>query len=125
MSHIVTITTEIRDARALEVACSRLGLMPPVLGTAQLFTSKATGYCVRLPGWRYPVVCQLDSGQIQLDNFSGRWGKNEELDRLLQAYAAERTKLEARRQGHSVTEQTLSDGSLKLTIQVGESNGND
>ena len=42
----------------------------------------------------------------------------QELDRFLQAYAVERAKSEARRQGHSVTEQPLADGSIKLTIQL-------
>jgi hypothetical protein len=41
------------------------------------------------------------------------------LDAFLQAYAVEKAKLEARRQGHVVTEQQLSDGSIKLSIQVG------
>jgi len=125
MSHIVTIKTEIRDAGALHAACSRLGLKPPIQETAQLFTSKATGHCIRLPGWRYPVVCQLDSGQIQLDNFAGRWGEQIRLNNLLQAYAVEKAKLEARRQGHSVIEQSLQDGSIKLTIQVGGPHAND
>jgi hypothetical protein len=30
-----------------------------------------------------------------------------------------RSKIEARRAGHSVTEQTLDDGSIKLTVHVG------
>jgi hypothetical protein len=37
----------------------------------------------------------------------------------LQAYAVEKTKIEARRKGHAVTEQQLADGSIKLTVQVG------
>ena len=47
------------------------------------------------------------------------WGDQRELDRFLQAYACERAKIEARRQGHTVTEQPLADGSIKLTIQLG------
>jgi hypothetical protein len=34
-------------------------------------------------------------------------------------YAVERAKIEARKKGHHVTEQSLSDGSIKLTIRVG------
>ena len=26
--------------------------------TRRLFSGEATGHCVRLPDWRYPVVCQ-------------------------------------------------------------------
>jgi len=33
--------------------------------------------------------------------------------------AFEKTKLEARKKGHSVLEQPLEDGSIKLTIHVG------
>lgn len=120
MSHIVTVNTEIRNAAALRGACRRLKLPEPNHETVQLFNGESTGHCVRLPAWRYPVVCQLDSGRLQFDNFAGRWGEQRELDRLMQAYACEAATLAARRQGHTVAEQTLSDGSIKLTIQVGD-----
>ena len=120
MSHIVTVETEIRDVAALNSACRRLGLPLPTHETAQLFNGEATGYCVRLPDWRYPVICATESGRIQFDNFEGRWGDQRELDRLMQAYACERAKLEARRNGHTVTEQPLADGSIKLTVHVGD-----
>jgi hypothetical protein len=71
-----------------------------------------------LPEWKYPVVCDLSVGQVRYDNFEGQWGDRRALDKLLQSYAVERAKIEARRRGHSVTEQVLSDGSIKLTVQV-------
>jgi hypothetical protein len=40
------------------------------------------------------------------------------LAEFLQAYAVERAKIEARKKGHTISEQTLADGSIKLTIQV-------
>ena len=46
------------------------------------------------------------------------WGAEEELHHFLQAYAVEKTKLEARKKGHVVTEPQLPHGSIKLTIQV-------
>lgn len=119
MSHVVTIKTEIRDPAALAAACARLGLKSPLHGTAKLFTNEATGEIVQLPGWTYPVVVDIEKGVVNLDNYGGAWGEQKELDKLLQSYAAEKAKLEARKQGHSVTEQTLADGSIKLTIQVG------
>jgi hypothetical protein len=119
MSHIVTIKTEIRDPTALDAACRRLGLSEPVRGTARLFTSQAEGLIVHLPDWRYPVVIDTDTHQVQYDNYGGQWGKQSQLDRLLQAYAVEKTKIESRRGGYTVTEQPLSDGSIKLTIQTG------
>ncbi len=118
MSHIVTIKTEVRDAAAVRSACDRLRLPPPVQGVHRLFSGEVSGLGVQLPDWRYPVVCQLESGQLQYDNFEGRWGEQKHLDRLLQAYAVEKCRLEARRKGHSLTEQRLADGSIKLTIQM-------
>lgn len=118
MSHVVTIATEIRDLEALRAACRRLKLQEPTYETVQLFSAKATGQCVRLPDWRYPAVCCLETGQIEFDIFEGRWGSEGELDRLLQGYAVEKARIEARRRGHSLVEQQLQDGSIKLTIQL-------
>ena len=115
----MTIKCEIKDPTALAAACARLGLQPPVRGTAKLFTTDATGEIVRLPGWTYPVVIDTSKRDVQFDNYGGAWGDQKELDKLLQCYAVEKAKLEARKQGHSVAEQTLADGSIKLTIQVG------
>jgi len=56
---------------------------------------------------------------MKCDHFNGHWGEQRELDRLLQMNAVEKAKLEARQRGHTVTEQVLGDGSIKLTIQVG------
>ncbi len=119
MSHIVQIQTEVRDPAALRVACERLKLPLPKEGTVKLFSGEVTGLVVQLPGWQYPVVCQPVSGRVVFDNFGGHWGEQQELDRLLQAYAVEKAKIEARKRGHSVTEQPLADGSIKLTIHVG------
>ena len=118
MSHIVTISTEIRDGEALQLACRRLALPEPAHRTVHLFSRSVSGLAVELPGWNYPVVCDLASGQVQYDNYGGAWGEQQQLSRLLQAYAVEKAKLEAHRKGFSVIEQPLSDGSIKLTIQV-------
>ena len=118
MSHIVMIKTQIKDALAVAAACQRLGLAAPVEKTVRLFSAQATGLAVQLPGWRFPVVCDLASGQVQYDNYGGRWGEQKQLDKFLQAYAVEMARIQARKRGHSVTEQTCADGSIKLTIQV-------
>lgn len=118
MSHIVQIQTEIRDPAAVSAACQRLKLPAPVHGTIELYNGAATGLAVQLSGWRYPAVCDTTTGQIKYDNFGGDWGDQKELDRFLQAYAVEKARIEARRHGHTVFEQPLSDGSIKLTIQV-------
>jgi hypothetical protein len=118
MSHIVSIRTQVRDPIALAAACGRLGLAAPTQGTARLFSSQKSGHLVQLPGWRYPVVVDLAAGQTHFDNYEGAWGGQAELDKLLQAYAVEKARLEARKAGHTVTEQPLPDGSIKLTVQV-------
>ena len=119
MSHVVTIQTRVKDPAALAEACRRLGLPEPASGTAKLYSGEAAGLVVRLPGWSYPVVFDAASGAARYDNYGGRWGEQKELDRLLQAYAVEKVRAEARRAGHTVTEQPLPDGSVKLTISVG------
>jgi hypothetical protein len=91
----------------------------PVHGTARLFASEATGLLVQLPRWRYPLVCQTETGRLAYDNFQGRWGELIELNRFLQSYAVEKTRLEARKQGHDVIEQQLAGGAIKLTVRVG------
>jgi len=119
MSHIVTIQTQVRDPVAIAAACRRLDLPQPVQGRFRLFSGEVAGLGVELPGWRYPVVCQTETGEVKFDNFEGRWGEPRHLDAFLQGYAVEKAKLEARRRGHSVLEQPLADGSIKLTVQVG------
>ncbi len=120
MSHIVHIKTQVKDAEAARAACQRLHLSEPTQGTFRLFSGEVTGLGVNLPGWRYPAVCDLATGEVRYDTFRERWGKQEELHRFLQTYAVERTKIESRRRGHSVTEQPLEDGSIKLTVHVGD-----
>ena len=119
MSHIVQIRTEVRDLAAVRAACQRLNLSQPEEGKFKLFSGEATGVAIRLPDWRYPVVWQPTSGELKYDNFEGRWGQQMELDRFQQMYAVEKAKIEARKRGHTVTEQSLADGSIKVTVQLG------
>jgi hypothetical protein len=119
MSHIVSIQTQIRDRAAVEAACTRLHWPAPVQDTFRLFTNYVEGLGVQAPRWRYPIVCDLTNGHLHYDNFEGRWGEPVHLDQFKQAYAIEKAKLEARRQGRSVTETPLSDGSVQLVIELG------
>jgi hypothetical protein len=119
MSHIVEIKTEVRDEAAVKAACVRLQLPKPEHKTVRLFAATVTGLCVQLPGWRYPVVTDLKTGQLQYDNYGGHWGPQAELNKFLQAYAVEKAKIEARKKGHSVKETRLQDGSIKVTVRVG------
>ncbi len=119
MSHIVTVETEIRDPAAVAAACRRLSLPEPVRGTADLYGGRANGLLVHLPDWLYPVVIDTASGTMRYDNYGGCWGDEQHLHRLLQAYTVERTRIEARKKSHVTTEQSLSDGSILVEIEVG------
>ena len=116
MSHIVSVKTMVRDPAAVAAACQRLNLAAPVQGTTQLFRGEATGLIVQLPNWRYPVVIDTATGEVRFDNFEEIWGEQVQLNRLLQSYAVEKAKLEARARGHTVSEQALSDGSIRVQI---------
>jgi len=118
LSHIVMIQTQVRDPIAVAAACQRLGLLRPIHRVVHLFNGAAEGLAIELPGWHYPVVCDTPSGGLKFDNYGGAWGDQKELDRFLQAYACEKAKIEARRQGRMVSEQALPDGSIKLIVQV-------
>ena len=113
MSHIVEIKTEIRDEQAIGAACVRLQLAAPEHKTVRLFNATATGLCVQLPAWNYPLVCNLQTGQVQYDNYNGNWGEQKHLNSFLQAYAVEKARIEARRKGHRVSECKLEDGSIR------------
>ena len=119
LSHIVKIKTEVRDAAAVTAACRRRQLADPVFGNHRLYRGEVEGLAVRLRDWNYPAVCQLETGEVQYDNFNGRWGDQRELDSFLQGYAVEKARIEARKRGHTVTEQALVDGSIRLTVQIG------
>ena len=116
MSHVVRLQTRLYDPIAIAAACQRLNLAPPQQGTAQLYSGEATGLMVQLPDWQFPIVIDTLTGVVHYDNYQGSWGAQEHLDRFLQLYAVERTKIEARKKGYSFSEQTLHDGSIKVQI---------
>lgn len=119
MSHIVTIQTRVHDPAAVAIACERMGLPAPTTGTARLYSGEATGLLVQLPGWQYPVVIDTLTGSVKFDNYEGQWGEQQHWHKFLQLYAVEKAKLEARKKGFQVSEQSLQDGSIKLQIIEG------
>ena len=117
MSHTVTIKTKITDLAAIQSACQRLKLPQPTQGEVRLFDRIATGIGVQLDGWRFPICVESD-GNLLFDNFGGFWGVPEKLDQFQQAYAVEKAKLEARKQGYTCQESVLADGSVRLSVMV-------
>ena len=59
------------------------------------------------------VQAAMGSDRI-FENFKG----HREFDRFTQMYTVEKTKIEARKRGHSVHERQLQDGSILVQIQV-------
>ena len=118
MSHIVQIKTEVKDVDAVQAACRRLGIEAATVDTFNVFGVQRQGLGVKLKGWNYPVVINTTTGALDYDNYNGSWGKQEELDSFLQAYAVEKAIYEAQKGGYSVYEETLDDGSIKLNISV-------
>jgi hypothetical protein len=116
MSHIVTIESKVHDHQAVNAACRRLQLKEPTHGTVELFSGSATGLIVQLPEWQYPVVIDTLTGKLTYDNFSGNWGDEAQLHKFLQAYSVEKVKLEGRKKGFTVNEQSLQDGSIRVQV---------
>jgi hypothetical protein len=121
MSHIVQIKTELKDETAIAAACRRLKLESLGKGKHTLFSGQtAEGIAVNLPGWQYPVVINTDTGAAAYDNYNGHWGEQKELDKFIQAYTVEKAVYEAQKGGYSTYEEVMPDGSIKVTINMGE-----
>lgn len=141
MSHMAHIATEFRDLEALKAACKRLGwefledatsyrwygLFVGDSPMPEGLTKDDLGRCehaIRVPGAQYEIGLTRRG-----DKWAAHWDWYEDggLDKamgrtggpLKQAYAVEKAKIEARKNGHSVTEQRRADGSIRLTIQAG------
>lgn len=123
MSHSVCVQASVTNLAALRAACAELGLAEPVTGRVRLFANYVEGMQVQLPGWRYPVVFDLQKGTATYDNFSGTWGEQQKLDQLLQRYHVEVAKQEALRQGHDYQVMTCSDGWIEISVEVEEGGG--
>lgn len=118
MSHIVKCKVEMKNVDCLNRAIRHLGLEN--LGNRkqhQLFGGqKADGIAVKLPGWTYPVVINPESGEAVYDNYGGNWGKQEELDKLVQRYAIETTIDQAIAGGYTYEENRLPNGDVELLM---------
>ena len=81
----------------MQSACRRLHLPKATRGTFELYNSTETGLGIEFPHWKFPVVANTVTGKLKYVNYEGRCGSQEFLDQFLQAYAAERVKIEAPR----------------------------
>ena len=141
MSHVATISVEIKDLDALDAACKRIGCTlvrgqrtyawyGHHVGDYPLpegFAASDLGKCehaIKVPGVNYEVgvVPRRDGrqGHTLIWDFWGgqltRWlGPNAQ--RLVQAYGIEAAKKAARLQGYAVTETTKPNGAVVLQLR--------
>lgn len=124
MSHTTEIKTELKFSEKtksiLAAACKKMGLTLEPWAKHKLFSSSETGFGVKLPGWRHPIV--LNESGIKKDNYNEAWGKEVELKKFMRRVNAEHVISEARRKGYSITE-VETDGEIRLTISGGDIDG--
>lgn len=72
------ILTTVHDPVALAATCRRFNIPTPEEGCAHLDDREASGWIVRLPGVRFPIVCDTLTGLIAYhpaDNAFGPYGR--------------------------------------------------
>jgi len=116
MSHVVTCKVKLTDRECLNKALEDLGLEILGEGTHTLYNrQKRTGLAFKLPDWNYPVVIDQD-GTAHYDNYGGSWGKQVELDRVVQKYSVNVAEAEAAVQGYTVETVDQENGDVELIM---------
>ncbi len=72
------IVTTVHDPVALAATCRQLNLPRPKQGSVHLDNLEASGWIIRLPGVRYPIVCNTLTGLIAYhpdDNVFSRYAR--------------------------------------------------
>jgi hypothetical protein len=123
MSHISKIELEVNDIEALRRACSRLGLNL-VKGQKTFQWYGKAGNCdhaIKIPDASYEIGISKAGGKYELlcDYFDRNVEKaiGNQAGLLKQAYAAEKTKAEARRKGYTVIEKNTETG-IRLHVRL-------
>jgi len=99
MSHITTVTIELRDHAALALAVEAMGGTVLGEGSHRLFNYSYNpptikqGFGFNLPGWRFPLVLQADN-TLAFDNFEGSWGNMADIQTLTGHYTIQKAKVE-------------------------------
>lgn len=123
MSHISKIELEVRDIEVLTNACKRLGLVfLKGRKTFKWFGKEANcDHAISIPGSDYEIGIVGAEGLFELNcdyydrNIEKAIGPQGGL--LKQAYAIEKTKVEARKKGYSVVERQIKTG-IRLHVRI-------
>lgn len=130
MSHTVkTKSVAVKNPAILEKAVQALAAqginisLPNGLNNqpVKLYQGNYNGIAVKLDGWNYPVVIDTNKGELAYDNYNGSWGKQEQLDTLLQEYVKQEAIDVYSAQGYMVDElntQYLPNGDLELHLKA-------
>ena len=117
MSHTVQCKIAVTDKDALAQAAKNCGYEFWQEGQHKLFDGTYQGCAVQIPGWRYPVVANTETGELKYDDYNGSWGKVADLDYLLQEYSAVTMEMQAALQGYSCQrEYDAQTNDLTLTV---------
>ncbi len=117
MSHVVKCKDNMKNRGALDTAIQNLGLQNLGQGTFKLYGGRqVTGLGVTLPDWKFPIVINPETGEASYDNYGGSWGKQIELDKLVQRYSIEVAQEQALLSGYTVTEKELENGDVELEM---------
>ncbi len=123
MSHISKIELEVKDLAVLGQACARLGLA--LLKAQKSFKwygkEAPCDHAIRVPGADYEIGVAKSGASYELNcdfydkNLEKVIGRNAGL--LKQAYAVEKTRIEARKKGYSVVERQTENG-IRLHVRI-------
>src|SRR5438034_382357 len=94
------IVSSIHDPRALTAACRQLGLAAPVEGAAQLGAETVRGWVIRLPGVRFPIVCDTLSGLVAYHPLDGLHDRYRHIMEFIERYYAVRAQQRQDRERH-------------------------
>jgi hypothetical protein len=123
MSHISKIELKVKDLGVLAQACTRLGLsLVKGQKTFRWYGQEAQcDHCIKVPGASYEIGVLTRSGAYELNcdfydkNLEKVLGQKGRL--LKQAYAAEKTRIEARKKGYSVIERQTETG-IQIHVRI-------
>jgi hypothetical protein len=123
MSHISKIELEVKDLGVLGQACTRLGLS--LIRDQKTFKwygrDSTCDHAIRIPGASYEIGVSHNDGRYELQCDYYDAGIEKAIGRrgglLKQAYAVEKTKLEARRKGYMVLEKKTETG-IQLHVRM-------
>ena len=123
MSHISKIELEVKDLGILGQACARLGLnLIRGQRTFKWYGKDAQcEHAIKIPGANYEIGVLYRNGLYDLNcdfydrNIEKVIGRKGGL--LKQAYAVEKTKIEARKKGYSILERQTENG-IRLYVRI-------